>query len=318
MAANKKVWLLAEYWASSDTLELAQNAFLEAGALGIEIDDGLSPEHPPKYENDAIRVLAYFEHGPGQEEKINNLFSLFFMNCDLKPQTIIFNDFFEDDWQASFLRSCTTFRVEPGIFIVPSFEIEDFKKKTSSDLFIEMDPENAFGTGQHQTTKLCLKHIAHFLNAIPAKKRAELSIADIGTGSGILAILAKKLEAGSVVATEIDHDAVETAKKNALKNMVELDISSVPETHNYQKRSFDMIVANILANTLIDMAKNLTEACKEQGTLILSGILCSQAQSVIDAYERLGTKIAQQENMDDWCVLVFTVGGGNIGSIDES
>lgn len=307
MARAKKSWLLAEYWACSKTLELAQSALLEAGAIGIEIDDGISPEHAPKYEPEKIRVLAYFEEALGLEEEIKESLSLFFSNCGLESGPVAFSRIYEEDWQGNFVRSCTTFMVEPRIFVVPSFEIDEFKKNQSRDLFIEMDPENAFGTGQHQTTKLCLKHIALLLENMPPPKRSMLSAIDVGTGSGILAILMKKLGAGSVIATEIDVDAVLTARKNAEKNNVVIDVVEVREAHSYPAHIFDLVVANILAPTLIDMAKDLTKACKDQGTIILSGILLAQKEKVIKAYEDLGARLVKHDAMDDWCALIFSM-----------
>lgn len=307
MTRSKKVWLLCEYWAGKETLELAQDAFLESGALGIEIDDGLRPEHPPKYPPNRIRLLAYFDEADGLEDTITENFRLFFGNCDLEPEGLQFSQILEEDWQGNFVRSCTTFMVEPRIFVVPSFEIDEFNKNPRGDLFIEMDPENAFGTGQHQTTKLCLKHIALLLQKMSEKARAEISGLDVGTGSGILAILMKKLGVGSVLATEIDSDAVLTARKNAKQNKVLIDVIHVNETHLYSSQTFDLVVANILAPILIDMAADLTKACKEGGTIILSGILLHQAPQVIDAYLKLGARLVAQDSMDDWCALIFAM-----------
>lgn len=307
MVRSKKVWLRAEYWASSSTLELAQNALLEAGAIGIEVDDGINPEKPPKYAPDRIRVLAYFDRRADIEKEITEHLRHFFDNCDLVAEPVEFSEILEEDWQGNFVRSCTTFMVEPRIFVVPSFEIDEFKKNPQGDLFIEMDPENAFGTGQHQTTKLCLKNIALLLGDMPKQELATLRALDVGTGSGILAILLKKLGAAQVIATETDEDAVLTAQRNAEKNNVTVDIYEVKETHTYKPRSYDFIVANILAPTLIDMAPDLVQACSTNGVILLSGILVSQANDVIDTYERLGVKLKKQENLDDWCALIFVM-----------
>ena len=168
-----------------------------------------------------------------------------------------------------------------------------------------MDPENAFGTGQHQTTKLCLKNICNFLENKSMRERSLLRGIDVGTGSAILAILLKKLGMGHVVGTDTDPDAVETARKNALRNGVVIDLRVVPEDYSYDNNSFELVVANILAPTLIHMADNLVNTCVDGGVLILSGILVSQAPSVIAAYDQLGVRLLRQETMDDWCALVL-------------
>lgn len=304
MRRQPKTWMLAEYWATSSTLEVAQNAFLEAGAIGIETDDGLGPEGQKKYPDDHIRVLAYFDPSPDLEELVETQLQTFFENCGLALCGVKWSQFLEDDWQANFVKSCTTFKVDPGIYIVPSFEIEEFRKKPLGSLYIEMDPENAFGTGQHQTTQLCLKNIHE---VVTDQKSAQWHALDVGTGSGILAILMKKLGVCHVLATETDDDALITAANNALKNGVEIDWLHVNEEHIYDKARYDLVVANILAPVLIVMAENLFGTCKKGGTIILSGILNSQALDVIKAYKKLGARYIKQDSKDDWCSLVFVV-----------
>lgn len=296
--------MLAEFWATSSSLEVAQNAFLECGAIGIESDDGIGPENKRKYSDDRIKVLAYFDPAPDLEQNVDEALKLFFKNCGMTPGPITWTNFLEDDWQANFVKSCTTFRVKPDIYIVPSFEIEAFKKMPLGPLFIEMDPENAFGTGQHQTTQLCLKNIFEVVEEDP-KKAAQWSAIDVGTGSGILAILMAKLGVAKILGTETDEDALITAANNAIKNGVEIDWLTVSEEHLYEPESYDLVVANILAPVLIAMVENLCGTCVKGGTIILSGILVEQASKVIDAYVKAGTKFMRQDNQDDWCSLVF-------------
>lgn len=301
MPRLKKTWLLAEYWATKATLEVAQSAFLESGAIGIEVDDGVTPEKPNKYPDDTILIKAYFEEGSNQEE-IELSLNHFLLECGLPSNKVCFSLMDEEDWQGNFVRSCTTFVVEPEIYIVPSFEINGFSK--DGRLYIEMDPENAFGTGQHQTTKLCLKSLHEIL--IP-KSAAELNIKalDVGTGSGILAILMKKLQVASVLATETDEDALITAQKNALKNEVAMDFLVVSEDHIYEQKTYDLVVANILAPVLIAMASNLSKCLRPCGEIILSGILLEQADSVIQAFKDCGLTFIKQVSMDDWCALIL-------------
>lgn len=305
MNRPRKKWILAEYWATSQTVDIAQSAFLEAGAIGIEMDDGVGPEGTLAYGPDRICLRAYFEPVENLNELVTGSFAVFFENCGFDAGPLNFCEFFEEDWQGNFVRSCTTFVVEPNIFIVPSFEIDEFRRNPRGDLFIEMDPENAFGTGQHQTTKLCLKNICAILTNKSLRERALLQAIDVGTGSAILAILLKKLGLGHVVGTDTDADAVETARKNALRNGVVLDLHVVEENYCYDKNSFDVVVANILAPTLIHMADNLFDTCVDGGFLLLSGILVGQASDVIEAYEKLGARLLRQEIMDDWCALVL-------------
>ncbi len=303
MPAAKKVWLKAEVWVTKAMLEVAQSAFVEAQAIGIEVDDGILPEGQKKYDDDRILVKAYFESTHDDWSNIHDIVTVFFVECGFPLPQIDFAPFHEQDWQGNFVKTCTTFMVDPDIYIVPSFEIEGFLQKPRGPLYIEMDPENAFGTGQHQTTKLCLTALrgllAHYANL------GTLDCLDVGAGSGILAILIKKLGAKSVLATETDEDALHTAERNAMKNGVHLDTLVVTESHCYDKFRYDVVVANILAPVLIGMAENLASALKARGQLILSGILLSQVPSVIEAYEACGLRFLRQDAMDDWCALLF-------------
>ncbi len=285
MARAKKLWLKAECWVTLGMLEVAQSAFVESNAIGIEIDEGILPEGRKKFADDRIVLKAYFETSEAPAD-ITEKLERFFTECGSVAPHIDFAQFEEEDWQGNFVKTCTTFKVEPDIYIVPSFEIEAFRKQPLGDLYIEMDPENAFGTGQHQTTKLCLTAIRRLMKQSGDEKSHHCL--DVGTGSGILAILLKKLGATSVLATEVDEDALITAGKNADKNGVVIDLLHVTEDHVYDANRYDVVVANILAPVLIAMAANLSASLLNDGEIILSGILAEQAHGVIDAYEACG------------------------------
>jgi ribosomal protein L11 methyltransferase len=301
MPRKKRTWLKAECWATKATLEVAQSAFLESGAVGMEVDDGLLPEGLKKYNHDGILLKAYFDPAAGLENIVQNQLRQFLNECGLQVPQVLFSEQPEEDWQGNFVKTCTTFKVDPDIYIVPSFEIDEFKKQPQGSLFIEMDPENAFGTGQHQTTQLCLTSIYDVFASRSCGSRG----LDVGCGSGILAILMKKLGALTTVATETDEDALVTAQKNAHKNNVAIDFLLVDESHVYEPDSYDLVVANILAPVLTDMAHNLASCIKTEGYLILSGILLAQAKAVIKSYQLYGLTMIKQSIKDDWCALIF-------------
>jgi len=295
---HKKTWLEAKTWATKQTCEVAQAAFCQCQAIGIALDDGI---------DDRVLVTAYFEPTAATEEQIESTLARFFNACDWPANEIGFSVLEEEDWQSNFRRSCTTFKVAPDIFIVPSFEAEQFKKQSLGNLYIEIDPENAFGTGQHQTTKLCLTRIHEIIGRFDLDTRSHLSCLDVGTGSGILAVLMKKLAVGSVLASETDEDALVTAERNFVKNQVDVSTLVVNDEYQYQPGAFDIVVANILAPVLIDMAGNLVGALRQNGQLLLSGILKEQAPDVITAFQRCGAEFVEQDTMDDWCALMFKV-----------
>lgn len=303
--SHKRSWLACEYWATDESLEVALCAFNEADALGIDTDDGIDPNGTCRYEMGRAKVTAYFDQRTGLMHELQVLLDHFFDECGFDAPELSFRQVMEEDWQQNFVNSCSTFVVKPGITIVPSFEMEAFKKTDPKGLYIEMDPENAFGTGQHQSTKLCLKLIHEVLISHDPKRLKELKGLDVGSGSGILAILMKKMGAGEVWASDIDSRALLTAQKNFEKNQVEVTPLAVDPGHSYEREGFHLVAANILAPVLMDMANTLRCCLTRDGLLLLSGILLQQSQKVIDVFTLLGLTLLRQESMDDWQALLF-------------
>ena len=162
-------------------------------------------------------------------------------------------------------------------------------------LFIE--PKMAFGTGDHPTTSLCLAAVDDFLATHP-----RCSVLDVGTGTGVLAFAAKKLGAGRVVGTDHDPIAVELAKECAAENGLEgLELSGKPL--GAVKGKFDLVLANILANTLVALAPQL--AAKAKGRVVLSGVLVPQADEVAAAFVGCGLKPVGRTVQGEWIRLDF-------------
>ena len=180
----------------------------------------------------------------------------------------------DKDWERECLDQFKPLRFGQRTWIVPSWE----SAPDADAVNIILDPGLAFGTGTHPTTALCLEWLdAH---APLARK-----LLDVGCGSGILSIAACKLGADQVYATDIDPQALQATRDNAIKNNCLSQISvSLPE--QLEARGFDIIVANILANPLIEMAPELASLLLPQAKIVLSGILKDQAQAVIDRYKQ--------------------------------
>jgi ribosomal protein L11 methyltransferase len=146
---------------------------------------------------------------------------------------------------------------------------------------VVLDPGMAFGTGAHPTTALCLEALSDLIAARPGA-----SVLDVGTGSGLLAIAARKLGAGRVVGNDTDPVAVRVARENAARNGVELEL--VLEPAPAIPGAFDLVVANILANTLVELAPALAARLAPGGVLLLSGLLAGQEGEVRSACEAQG------------------------------
>jgi ribosomal protein L11 methyltransferase len=146
---------------------------------------------------------------------------------------------------------------------------------------VVLDPGMAFGTGTHPTTSLCLGALSDLLDARPGA-----SVLDVGTGSGLLAIAAKKLGAGRVAGNDNDPIAVRVARENAEANGVALTLTEAPLAEIEGR--FDLVVANILANTLVELAPALAAKLSPGGVVLLSGILTPQEDEVRAAYVAQG------------------------------
>lgn len=171
-----------------------------------------------------------------------------------------------------------------------------------NDIVIELDPGMAFGTGLHPTTRLCLAMLEKYVTP-------GIEMLDLGTGSGILAIGAAKLGARFVDARDIDSIAVETARKNVvaskLENAIQVSRQSVVAPQDASVKQFELVTANIFADTIAELAPALIGHLKPDGTLIASGILVERAYLVQDAMGALEMKLVDQGQEEDWLVMVY-------------
>ncbi|MCP8883626.1 50S ribosomal protein L11 methyltransferase [Devosia sp. XJ19-1] len=170
---------------------------------------------------------------------------------------------------------------------------------------MKIDAAQAFGTGHHQTTTGCLEAIEALL-----EQRTPARMIDIGTGTGVLAIaLAKRLEA-VILATDIDPIAVTTTVENAIENGVGDQIDAVEATgldhpEITARAPYDLVVANILAGPLTELAPGIGSITQAGGTAVLSGILNTQADGVIAAYEAAGFALQDHLKRKEWTTLVL-------------
>ena len=161
-----------------------------------------------------------------------------------------------------------------------------------------LHPGMAFGTGTHPTTALCLAALSDLLAARPGA-----SVLDVGTGSGLLAIAAAKLGAGRVAANDNDPVAVVVARENAERNGATLELGGTPVGEI--EGTFDLVVANILANTLVELAPDVAARVAPGGTVLLAGILGPQEDEVRAAYVAEGLRPALERRDGEWSLLTL-------------
>lgn len=207
----------------------------------------------------------------------------------------------EEDWANSWKVNFKPTRIGTRLVIKPSWE--EYAPQ-SSDIVLELDPGMAFGTGTHATTRLCLETLERLIDAEQALSRGG-NVLDVGCGSGVLAIAAALFGAERVVAIDIDPLAVTVTTENAAINKVtaSLEISTTPLAA--VDGEFSLVVANILAEALVQMSGLLAARVTAAGFLILSGILAEREQFVIDGFAAQPLTLHAVTRQDEWCCIVF-------------
>lgn len=197
-----------------------------------------------------------------------------------------------EDWSKKWKEKWDITRVTDKIVIVPDWL--EYNEKPS-EVVIRLEPGCAFGTGTHQTTQLCMKAIEKYMS-INAKA------ADIGMGSGILAICAKKFGASEVYGCDNDETVIDVAKENAVKNNAECTFEL--NTADKINEKFDFICANILHNVLAEIMGDLKNLMNDGAIMVLSGILDEKKPVVLDAIKKYNLELIEQAHQDQWVALI--------------
>ena len=196
-----------------------------------------------------------------------------------------------EDWSKKWKENWDVTHITDNVVIVPSWLEYTPKEK---EIVISLDPGHAFGTGTHQTTQLCVKAMEEY----PGFK----TVADIGTGSGILAIVAKKMGADYVYGCDNAPDVIDVANENAQKNNAEcvFEFNTADKITN----TFDFVCANILHNVLYEIMPDLKRIMNKDGKMVLSGILDEKKDVVLKAIKENNLKILKTNHQDQWISFV--------------
>lgn len=261
-----------------NTLDYADDEFLNS--LGEDVD-----------------IKAYFSEDVSKNElilKIQEKLDYISQFMDVGKKTIQFNVVNGEDWATSWKKYYKPIRISDRVVIKPKWE--EYQPK-ENDVVVELEPGMAFGTGQHETTKLCSKYLEKYI-------KEEDKVLDVGTGTGILSIISKKLGAKDVLAVDIDPVCVKVAKENSEKNNVTINVSC-GVLEDIKEGNFDVVVANIIANVIIDFADKLNFYIKKDGYFIASGIIKERKDEVKKALEDNGFKLVECMQDKDWVAMVF-------------
>lgn len=265
-------WL--QITATTDRTQLAEAVFEQYGAEAItELDagDALTVEDTPNSQPafERARVVGLFTQGTAAEPIVAALADALGANAAIDTETLE-----NQDWASAWLAEHPPLVFGGRLWIAPHSAEVDAGDDAE---VVRLDPGLAFGTGTHPTTGLCLQWLA-------GQDLAGKRVLDYGCGSGILAIAAARLGAAGVVAVDIDDQAVRATRENAARNEVP-HVISTPPMNAITDGPFDIVLANILAKPLIELAPTLTELAAPGAPIVLAGLLTRQIRDVMAAYE---------------------------------
>ena len=270
--------------------EMDEEAYDRAtGFLALNAPFGWQEE---SLKNGAYRFLLFHQNYERLKDLQTGLQALFpHLNASLEEEE-------DRDWLSAWRESIQPIVCGPFVVLPPWSVSHPHTDKIS----VIIEPKNAFGTGQHETTALCLS----LLGELAWEKTKTLSpFLDLGTGSGILAIAAARLGL-SGLGVDIDPSALENAQENAKRNTVCDRLSFLTGSiETVQGKTFSLIFANILAEPLINLAQDLTKCLADQGLLLLSGLLSLQKERVLSAYQALGLTLQKEAVKGEWSALLL-------------
>lgn len=265
------IWWQVNIPVPFDLAEDASAALIEAGALGVQtLETPKAAELVACYDADTDTTML----------GANVIEALASIGLARSPEMLHITQHNDTDWAERWKEYFKPIKIGRRLWIIPSWE--HFIPPVGS-VILNLDPGMAFGTGQHATTALCLKAIEQFADA---NKDMRFRALDVGCGTGVLGLAAAKLGAREIIAVDTDPIAVENTAENAANNHVADRMHASATPIEQVEGSFDLIVANILAPTLIDMSAHLLARMAPASKLIVSGILCEQVDAVITAFLR--------------------------------
>ena len=299
------VWKQVAIETNEDGVDLVSSVLLDAGAGGVQIDGGKMdvPRQDeylaPSFEAPAhTYVKAYFSDNGFENTvaylrgRIEALKSV--TENDIGPLLISISDVPDTDWNANFKKHFKTFRAAGNIVIKPTWEAYIRK---DGDIVIEMDPGQAFGSGTHETTKMCLEMVQRYM-------KGGASVIDVGCGSGILGIACAKMGAGHVLSLDNDIVSVDVTRSNALDNGIRnLEAHRSDLLQNASDGHYDIVLANIIADVIIRLNSDAPRVMAPDAIYIMSGIISDRLDDVLASLDYNGFDVIETQRMGDWCAV---------------
>jgi ribosomal protein L11 methyltransferase len=290
---NEMKWLRLSVWSLHVVQESLANFLVEQTGRGVEFKGNW--------------IKAYCRQGEEAQYCLKQLHRYYRDLQQLYPELptlkVRQENLQNEDWAESWKTFFKPKRIGSSIVVKPSWETYE---PSANQVVIEIDPERAFGTGNHPSTALCIEILEHLLTSVlRGEGDSGPSVLDVGTGSGILGIVAARQGAQRVVGLEIDPEALEAAQRNVDRNGVGEVMSVALTPLDQVEESFDVVVANLTASLLTHMANDLVEHVSDKGLLLLSGILAEQVEEVAKCFQVHYFKVVDSRATEEWRALVL-------------
>ncbi|MCB9058782.1 MAG: 50S ribosomal protein L11 methyltransferase [Calditrichae bacterium] len=278
---DQNAWVKIRVNANPNLLEVLSPVFFELGCQGInELSD---------------HFQLFFEQKDWTSDKKQQLLAILETYVVDGPAELKVEDVPSEDWTENWKKNFKPFRLGDKILIQPDWEN---LVPGEGETVITIAPKMAFGTGHHETTKLILQMLEKVVHP-------GMSVLDAGTGSAILAIYAAIKGANPVMAFDNDPLAIENALENCTLNNVTHVKAVCAELKDIKAEPYDLIVANINRNVLLDLAGPLKAYSKKTGWLILSGLLVTDREDILGKYRTQGWELLKEEMMGEWMALLL-------------
>ena len=309
-------WAEVSVDTSHEATDLVSEILQELGAAGVVIEDpALLNEYirsglwdytdlKESEETEVVRVKAYWALDEELEGKLQHLAvrldGLASNGIDKGAGAVSWKAVADEDWAETWKEFFHTEKIGARTVIKPTWEEYEAK---AGEIVVELDPGAAFGTGQHATTSLCIRALEDLV-------RPGMTVFDVGTGSGVLAIVAAKLGAKRVEAVDFDPVAVRVARENVRQNGAE-DIVRTERSDLLKSVAgeADLIIANIIADIIVRLFGEVKGSLAAGGTMLLSGIIEDRLADVVEAAGRHGFSVEKIEQEKGWAAVVVKGGG---------
>lgn len=302
MSESSDNWYRLDVLLEEDRAIDAVTMLWELDAAGVEIQDRetyIEDDSMPPVPEGTNRLVAYFQRpdleaaGELEQEIVNQL-----TRAELVPLSIRCEHYTDRSWETSWKDYFKPAQIAPRVTVGPPWEDFDAPEDGTK---IVIEPGMAFGTGTHETTQLCAEKIDRML----LEAGEPLTVLDVGCGSAILSMIARRLGAARVVGVDVDETAVEVARENLKVNDLagQIELSTTPADEIDEQ--FDVVIANILTHILLFLREALQARVAPDGVLLLSGITEEQTDEIREAFGGEGWVESGFDQKGEWVSFEF-------------